>query len=263
MDQVNRNYYLAPLSPAIDSGLETLGDRPALVSVKGPLGLGTSPILAPKFDVYGQLRGEMAMLRIRPEQGQRLHRPSAIDRVDFFRPRASLVSPLDQSLVAPVDLDPALDRVSISGPDLVREFTIKLTDEGIGIDTINVVSEQFVLLQEGVPLLEGVSYLWRYNSSTGDVTFQSPTAFTTDRSYEIRVKNTAAVVNDPNDIDGVKDLAGNSLVPNQIDGTTRFFISLSDGVNDAPINAVPGDQTTPEDTVFTFGIRHTGCDQCL
>ncbi|MCP4175740.1 MAG: hypothetical protein GY758_33760, partial [Fuerstiella sp.] len=253
VDQVNRNYYLAPLSSAIDSGLETLGDRPALVSVKGPLGLGTSPILSPKLDVYGQLRGDDGDAPNTSGQGGNVFIDrGAIDRVDFFRPRASLVSPLDQSLVTPVDLDPALDRVSISGPDLVREFTIKLTDEGIGIDTINVVSEQFVLLQEGVPLLEGVSYLWRYNSSTGDVTFQSPTAFTTDRSYEIRVKNTAAVVNDPNDIDGVKDLAGNFLVPNQIDGTTRFFISLSDGVNDAPINAVPGDQTTPEDTVFTF-----------
>ncbi|MEO2034601.1 MAG: hypothetical protein ABGZ35_21195, partial [Planctomycetaceae bacterium] len=176
----------------------------------------------------------------------------AIDRVDFFRPRASLIQPLDQSLVAPIDREPALDRVLISGPDLVREFTIQLTDQGIGIDNIDVNSMQFDLLQEGVPLLEGVNYQWRFNSKLGEVIFQSPTAFTTNRRYEIRVKNTPAQVNDPADFDGVKDLARNFLAPNQGDGTTRFFITLTDGVNDAPLNAVPGDQTTPEDTPLVF-----------
>ncbi|MEO2017314.1 MAG: right-handed parallel beta-helix repeat-containing protein, partial [Fuerstiella sp.] len=254
VDQANRNFYLAPMSPAIDSGLETLGDRPELTSVKNPLGLGVSPILAPSFDVYGQLRGDDGDAPNTSGQGGNVFIDrGAIDRVDFFRPRASLVSPQDQSSVALIDHDPALDSVLISSPELVREFTIRLTDQGVGIDNINIISAQFVLLQEGVPLIEGVNYLWRFNSSTGDVTFQSPTAFTTDQRYEIRVKNTAANPNDPNDFDGVKDFLGNFLAVNRSDGSTTFEIQLTDGINDPPINSIPDSPITMnEGTMLTF-----------
>ena len=108
-----------------------------------------------------------------------------------------------------------LDRVLVTGPDPVREFVIQLTDRGIGIDDNNIRSDQFTLLQEGVELLENVNYLWRYNSSTGEVTFVAPTEFATDRRYEIRVNNTPADPSNSNDIDGVRDLAGNYLLANQ------------------------------------------------
>ena len=253
VDQANRNYYLAPLSQAVDSGIDTIGDRGALLTVKGPLGLGDSPVLAPDFDVYGQLRGDDPDAPNTSGQGGNVFIDrGAIDRVDFFPPVASIIKPLDQSIINPIDLDPDLDEVLITGPDPVREFVIRLTDQGIGIDDNNVNSMQFTLIQEGITLLENVNYLWRYNSSTGEVTFVAPTEFATDRRYEIRVKNTAADPSDSNDFDGIRDLAGNYLLPNQFDGSTRFFITLSDGVNDPPINIVPGSQTTPEDVSLVF-----------
>lgn len=253
VDQENRNFYLAPLSPAIDSATDTLADRPALVAIKDPLGLGISPIIAPGLDIFGQLRGDDTSAPNTSGQGGRVFLDrGAIDRVDFAAPTATLTGPLDQSGSNPIDLDPALNSVRITGTDPVRQFVVQLSDQGIGIDDINISSDQFTLLQSGVPLVEGAQYLFRYNASTGEVTFVSPTQFPSDRNYEIRIKNTPADPNSSTDVDGVKDLAGNFLEANQVDGTTKFFITLSNGLNDAPINTVPDAQVTPEDTPLVF-----------
>ena len=50
------NFYLAPLSPAIDSSRNSLSERSAVSSVKSPLGIPVSPIIAPANDRFGQLR---------------------------------------------------------------------------------------------------------------------------------------------------------------------------------------------------------------
>ena len=50
------NVYPAPSSPVIDSSIDSLQDRPSLVAVKQPLGIASSPILAPQYDSTGQLR---------------------------------------------------------------------------------------------------------------------------------------------------------------------------------------------------------------
>ena len=78
VDQANRNYYPAPLSKAIDSSLDGLGDRTTFITVKDPLGVGVSPVKTPNLDVYGQVRGDDPDVVTPASQGcERLQRPGS------------------------------------------------------------------------------------------------------------------------------------------------------------------------------------------
>ncbi|MFM8397743.1 MAG: hypothetical protein ACKOAH_07920, partial [Pirellula sp.] len=55
-DAVDGNLYPVPGSAAIDSSIDSLVDRAALLAVKQPLGLAPSPIIAPAIDITGALR---------------------------------------------------------------------------------------------------------------------------------------------------------------------------------------------------------------
>ena len=74
------NYYLKEFSPAIDSSLDSLVDRPQMTAVTGPLGISPSPILAPSTDINGQqrvrrsVRGVASGLRLERIQGPRRRR---------------------------------------------------------------------------------------------------------------------------------------------------------------------------------------------
>lgn len=234
LSPATRNYYPAPNSQAIDSSLSELADRNAITTVKSPLNIGISPIVVPDRDVFGQLRGDDQDVTNPFGQGNRVFLDrGAIDRVDFFDPSAVLFVPEDQSSD---DLDPDIGIVWINLPNDLTEFVLRLNDAGIGIDDANVRSTQFLLEQDGVPLQEGVDYIYRYNSVSNEVIFSSVTAFPFERSYTITVANTPGT-------NGVRDLAGNFLAANQPDGTTVFQILVTDGVNDPPINAVPDTST--------------------
>lgn len=251
VDESRRNYYLAPLSPAIDSSLDSLNDRTAMNTVRAPLGISVSPILAPDRDVYGQLRGDDPAVNTPAAQGANVFKDrGAIDRVDFFRPTAQLTKPLDQ---APTDLDPTLHVVWINEPEALNEFIVSLNDVGIGVDDGIIASDQFRLFQDGVELVEGSDYVFVYNSTTNEVIFRSVTQYPFETRYRIEVDNNDAM-NDG--INGVRDLAGNYLAPNQSDGTTMFNILVTDGVNDPPINSVPDDQTVDEDTDLFFSAAN-------
>ena len=273
VDQANRNYYPAPFSQAIDSSLNSLGDRTDIIRVKSPLGLAGqptpagssnfpgSPILAPSLDVYGQLRGDDDLVATPAGQGANVFVDrGAIDRVDFFRPRAILVVPEDQSSI---DGDLDVDEVWIDQSQILRQFRIRLNDEGIGVDGSTVTSSQFVLKRidvDGVteiPLLDGVDYTFVYNVVTKEAIFNAATFFAdenTEVRYIILVDNNGTSVTDT--VDGVRDRAGNYLLPNRTDNTTRFDIVLTDGVNDPPENRVPGIQTTPEDMPLVFNVTN-------
>ncbi|MFM7865181.1 MAG: hypothetical protein ACKPHU_13280, partial [Planctomycetaceae bacterium] len=193
----------------------------------------------------------------------------AIDRVDFFRPTAYFSTPLDQS---DSDLNSALDAVWLNSPGTVRELIITLADVGIGIDDGRVLlnGSQFKLymddgvkqttdlpdLPDGTVITEGlltlgVDYIFVYNSVTNEVIFRSTTAFPFERKYRVTVDNNNAVTDN---VDGVRDLAGNYLAPNRTDGTTQFTLLLTDGINDPPINSIPNNQSTAEDTPLTFSV---------
>lgn len=250
VDAASGNFYPAPASRAIDSSLETLQDNPEIVRVKSPLGGGLSPLLAPEHDVFGQVRGDDASVATPTGQGGNVFIDrGAIDRVDFFAPIAVLATPEDNSAA---DIDPDLSEVWVNLPSDLREFRVRLEDQGIGIDDSKVQSQQFILSQDGVPLIEGVHYIWAYNAVNNDVIFTAVTSFEFERRYTIEVANQPIDPGDPTSIEGVQDLAGNFLAANRVDGTTQFQILVTDGVNDAPVNTVPGTQTVDEDASLVF-----------
>ena len=268
VDQTRRNFYPAPLSKAIDSSIDTLTDRTPFITVRQPLGLGVSPIKTPLNDAYGQLRGDDPDVTTPAAQGANVFKDrGAIDRVDFFRPTAMFTTPLDQS---PDDLNTGLDAVWLNLAGTVRELIITLSDIGIGVDDGRVLlnGSQFKLymddgvkqasdlpnLPDGTVVTEGLlqpgtDYVFVYNSVTNEVIFRSTTSFPFERKYRIVVDNNDTTA-DP--VDGIRDLAGNYLAPNRTDGTTQFTLLLTDGVNDPPMNTVPVNQTTPEDTALIF-----------
>jgi hypothetical protein len=56
VDPANNNFYLAPGTPAIDSSIDSLQDRPSLRNVKASVNIPPSNVLAPERDALGQLR---------------------------------------------------------------------------------------------------------------------------------------------------------------------------------------------------------------
>ena len=247
IDEANGNYYPAPTSRTIDASLNSLGDRAELIQVKNPLGISESPIIAPDLDVFGQFRGDDPTVSPPNGLGSNIFKDrGAIDRVDFFAPQAVLANPEDNGVL---DLDPDANEVWINEPDLLRQFIVRLDDEGIGIDDRSAVTGAFMLYQDDVLLVDGVDYIFTYNSNTNEAIFTSVTTFEFERFYRIEVDND----NDVEDgVNGIRDLAGNFLAANQTDGTTQFVILVTDGENDPPENTVPDDQTLPEDAVFVF-----------
>lgn len=268
VDQGRRNFYPAPSSQAIDSSVDALSDRTSIVTVRQPLGIGLSPIKAPLKDAYGQLRGDDPDVATPAVQGANVFKDrGAVDAVDFFDPGAILSTPLDQG---DDDLEVAINSAWLNEPESLREIILTLTDVGIGIDDEAVLLDgsQFQLymddgvkqptdlpdLPDGTVITEGlltpgVDYVFVYNSTTNEVIFRSTTAFPFERNYRIDVNND----DDSSDgVDGIRDMAGNYLAANRTDGSTQFTLLLTDGVNDPPVNTVPGDQTTDEDTALVF-----------
>jgi hypothetical protein len=239
VNAARRNFYLAAGSGAIDSSINTLGDRPALVAVTSPLGIPQSPILAPDRDLYGQLRSDDPAQASDPGLGSNVFKDrGAIDRVDFAQPFAAVAVPLDNSTD---DQNPAADAVRIvkKAARGVTRFELQLDDIGVGIDKTTVVSAAFELRQNGTLLVAGAEYTFNYLESSNRVVFESVSVFPLG-SYEIAVKQTA--------VNGVAasvitDLAGNPLLGNRSDGTAKFTIELVD-VPGVPLNVVatPGDK---------------------
>ena len=152
----------------IDSSIDSLQDRPSLTTVKNPLGLPPSPILAPRFDVNGQLRVDDPNVETPSGLGERVFKDrGAADRGDLVGPRVVLLSPQAPGLGE----DAGMVTVFGDSPDA---FEIQLIDglapadsvPGTGIDDRSVSGDSIVLLQDGEPLVEGVDYRFGYNPST-------------------------------------------------------------------------------------------------
>ena len=107
------------------------------------------------------------------------------------------------------------------------------------------------------PLVNGTDYVFVYNSTTNEVIFRAVTTFPFERKYRIIVDNDNSNV-DNDGVIGIRDLAGNFLAPNLPDGTTQFNLLVTDGINDPPVNTVPGPgvQSTLEDTTLVFSAAN-------
>ncbi len=243
-------------SRIIDSSIDSVEDRSSLTTVKNPLGLPPSPILAPRLDVNGQLRIDDPNVETPSGLGERVFKDrGASDRGDLVGPRAVLLSP--QAL----DLGIGSGIVNAFG-DAPQFFEIQLIDglapadvvPGTGIDDRTVNSGSVLLFKDNVPLVEGVDYRFGYNPTTNVIRL-TPVAgvFARESTYVIRLidSSDAIISADSGDtyVDGTRvriiDSAGQTTTfeyetgltisfattladPNVADGTT---LELFDGNN--------------------------------
>jgi hypothetical protein len=268
-----RNLYLAAGSLAIDSSLDVLQDRDAFRVVKETVGIAASPILAPDRDLYGQLRvddpavagGSSGLgLNVFKDRG-------AVERADFVQPTVSLVMPLDDSSsdMARQNGDhlPGIVRLERDVARGLTQFVLQLGDAGVGIDDSTVDASKFIveyrpLVGVGAftSLAAGSGYVFQYLENTKQVVMQSPAVFSLGE-YRITVENSQAT--------GIKDLAGNRLLNNDIggDGSTAFSIALVDvpaaptGVSGTVLDGAVGLQWVPPTmptgaTLTGFFVEH-------
>ncbi|HYW78007.1 MAG TPA: choice-of-anchor L domain-containing protein, partial [Thermoguttaceae bacterium] len=232
VDAARANFYLMAGSRAIDSSLNSLADRPALTTVRDPLGIPNSPILAPEYDLFGQLRADDPAVNPPAGSGQNIFKDrGALDRIDIAGPTVRVTDPLDNDN-AGNDRNPEEGEVLIVG-ETVYVFELQLFDvNGIGIDDDSVTSDTLQLYRDGVLLQLGRDYSFAYNS-TNDVIRLVPASgiWINGSTYTIVLDNSAG---------GIRDEANNPLAPNQPGGETIFTIALS-GVDygDAPDPSYP------------------------
>ncbi len=90
-----------------------------MTSVKIPLGLLPSPIIAPTTDISGQLRVDDPTVAAPPGLGESVFKDrGAADRSDFFGPIAVSISPLDNDS-AGLDRDAGQGIVELVGFDAI------------------------------------------------------------------------------------------------------------------------------------------------
>ncbi len=211
-------------SRIIDSSIDSVEDRSSLTAVKNPLGLPTSPILAPRLDVNGQLRIDDPNVETPSGLGERVFKDrGASDRGDLFGPRAVLLSP-----TAP-DLGLSAGVVSVFG-EAPRAFEIQLLDglapadvtPGTGIDDRTVTSGSVLLFKDNVPLVEGIDYRFGYNPSTNVIRL-TPIAgvFAREATYVIRLIDSSDAVISASDGSGYFDGTRLSVIDSS--GVTTTF----------------------------------------
>lgn len=244
VNPANRNFYLVAGSPAIDSSLNSLADRPSIAAVRSAVGIAQSPILAPERDQFGQLRVDDPNAAPPPGLGVNIFKDrGAIERADFSRPTAAIVDPLDND-PANRDRNRALNDVAIRNENLTQ-FVIRLSDVGVGIDDSTVTSSQFTVTRDGVVLSDQTGatpdYFFVYNATTDEAIFL-PTAgvWPLNHTYTIKLNNTpiGAVGPGGNPLPpGILDLAGNPVAANRSTGETLFsvFVGTLYDFGDAPL----------------------------
>ena len=208
----------------IDSSIDSLEDRASLTTVRNPLGLPPSPILAPDLDVNGQLRVDDPNVETPSGLGERVFGDrGASDRGDLVGPRVVLSTPQAPNL----GLDAGV--VSVFG-DPPPFFEVQLIDglapadivPGSGIDDQSISSGSILLLQDNEPLIEGVDYRFGYNPSTNVIRLTPIAgAWEQDSTYVIRlIDATDAIVQASA---GSTFVDGGILNVNDVNGeTTRF-----------------------------------------
>ncbi len=220
VDAPNNDFYPAEGSKAIDSSLNSLQDRPAMVQVDAPLGIPAAPIIAPAYDELGQLRVDDPSVSSPPGLGQNVFIDrGALDRADFVDPTAVLSSPAPNNANTP-------NIATIIG-QFPSQFSIQLLDgTGTGIDPATVTTGQFTLTgpdpnnpSNTIALQPTLNYLFSYDATNQIVRFTAAAGVWIPGTYTLTVNNAAA--------NGVKDLAGNTLAANNAGGTTQFTITVS------------------------------------
>ncbi len=173
VDPFRRLLYPELQAPSIDSTIDSLIDRAGLLSVKAPLGLQQSPILAPTYDLNGLLRVDDPTVDSPFGLGENVFKDrGAQDRSDFIGPTAVVLAPIDNDTV-PADVNSVTGVVELSGSGQPY-FDIRLFDggdlglsaEGTGVDPTTVNSASVIVLRDNTTLVEGVDYRFGFNSTS-------------------------------------------------------------------------------------------------
>ncbi len=199
VDAQNDNYYLALGSQAIDSGINSLGDRDEMLRVRTPLGIDPSPIISPEFDAFGQLRVDDPV--VNPPAGGTGETPfidrGALDRADLLGVNAFLLNPRDNDAEGR-DRDPTVSVVQRQD-GVFTEFLVQLNDgpsavdpqDGVGVDDNSVTPEAVTITENGRRMVQGVDYTFAYDR-TNNVIRLTPVAgiFLPGGVYVITLNNT-------------------------------------------------------------------------
>ena len=266
----------------VDSAMGSLQDRPEFTVVTEDILIPQSPIIAPERDIFGQLRADDADVAGEPGLGTDVFVDrGAVERVDEVKPRASLVSPQDQSTTPPIDQSNETDVVRLVDDDAknIFEFRIQLSDVGIGFDKTTVSKSAVTLSMNNILLEEGEDYIYQYSKNLNQIILKSA------RVYSLGVYEIFLTSNEADAAAGVAasltDLAGNPLLSNG-NGAVKFVIELEDvpeavigveatlqyqaGTDDASVNLewqLPAAITSPAITEFDIQTRKVGEDTWL
>ncbi len=174
----------------IDSSIDSLEDRASLTTVRNPLGIPPSPILAPRLDVNGQLRVDDPNVETPDGFGERVFIDrGASDRGDLDGPRAVLLSPRAPGL----GIGAGTVNVLGAAPTF---FEIQLIDglapadvtPGTGINDQSIDGDSLLIFRDNEPLVEGIDYRFGYNPSTNIIRL-TPIAgvWEQDSTYVVRL----------------------------------------------------------------------------
>ena len=220
------NLYPAPNSPAIDATIDTLVDRSALLSVKQPLGLAASPIIAPSTDINGLLRVDDPSVETPPGLGEGIFKDrGAADRADFVGPSAIAVYPFDNDALGE-DANPAVGIVELTNRTLTY-FDIQILDssqvgnksQGTGVNPQTVTRDSVLLYQNGKILVESLDYRFGFNPTSNTVRLTPLSGVWDSESvYQVRFINT-------------NESAIDLVAPKQIVDGTIYSILDASGAN--------------------------------
>ena len=235
------NYYLLGTTQAIDSSVNSIPDRTAVTAVTGPLGVSPSPIESPLTDVNGQLRRRPRTRRRRRASGRTRSSTAAPSNSPTSRARGP------RCLPRPTTTLPTSTRLNnvvfIRGQDL-SEFIIQLTDGiGSGIDNLTVTAASVAVAQRriahaGRRLPVSLRQQQPHHSAlrrVGRVAERQRVRHRAGQRHELRPLRPQH----GRPTGGIKDLAGNALLPNGPDNFTRFRLLLADNFNDPPVITLP------------------------
>ncbi|MFM8570667.1 MAG: GEVED domain-containing protein [Pirellula sp.] len=197
-DAVDGNLYPVPGSAAIDSSIDSLVDRAALLAVKQPLGLAPSPIIAPAIDITGALRTDDPNVVAPPGLGESVFKDrGAADRSDFTGPAVLSLSPRDNDTLG-ADSNPTPGVIELVSNSLAY-FDLQVLDtsaldfnaQGTGVDSKTVTRNSLIISKNGKILIEGQDYRFGYDS-TSNIIRLTPLSglWESGAAYTIRFVNT-------------------------------------------------------------------------
>jgi parallel beta-helix repeat protein len=197
-DAVDGNLYPVPGSAAIDSSIDSLVDRAALLAVKQPLGLAPSPIIAPAIDITGALRTDDPTVVAPPGLGESVFKDrGAADRSDFTGPAVLSLFPRDNDTLGadsnstPGVIELVSNSLAYFDLQVLDTSALDFNAQGTGVDSKTVTRNSLIISKNGKVLIEGQDYRFGFDS-TSNIIRLTPLSglWESGAAYTIRFVNT-------------------------------------------------------------------------